>query len=352
MTFETINTPAVLIDLDIAQTNIEQCQSHLGGLGIANRPHIKTHKIPRLARAQTDAGARGITCQKIGEAEVMADAGMDDIFITYNILGPAKLARLQALSERVDLSVTADNLAVVEGLDETFEVSDLPLKVLIECDTGGRRCGVGLAQDAVKLAKRIAEAPGLEFDGLMTYPPYGGSEAATEWLRETATALDKAGHPANRISSGGTPDLWADHDGTIVTEWRAGTYIYNDRSLIARGTCTQDQCAMTVLATVVSVPASDRVVVDAGSKILTTDLFGIEHHGVVLGRPELEVTRVYEEHGIIHMPAAAAPCHVGQTLRIIPNHACVVSNMVDEVHLIRGEAYEGAEPVAARGKLG
>ncbi|MCB2100989.1 MAG: D-TA family PLP-dependent enzyme [Rhodobacterales bacterium] len=350
--FPDIDTPAVLIDLDVAERNIRHFQDYCTEHGLALRPHIKTHKLPRLAHLQMAAGAVGVNCQKLGEAEVMADAGLEDILITYNILGPMKLARLKALADRVPrLAVTADNPVVVDGLAETFAGAERPLTVRVECDTGARRCGVATADEALALARRIDAAPGLAFGGLLTYPAPGGVHAVRAFFQDARKRFDAAGLDIPVLSSGGSPDMWRAHEAGEVTEYRAGTYVYNDRSLIAAGACHPADCALTVLSTVVSTPGRSRVIVDAGSKVLTTDLFGQTGYGMVAGRPEFEVTAVSEEHGHLMAGAGTARPRVGERLRIIPNHACVVSNMVDHVVLVRGDKVVATEPVAARGRV-
>ena len=172
---DQVATPMPVIDEDRLAANVSRAQRYLESHGKAFRPHIKTHKIAAVARQQVEAGAVGINCQKISEAEVFADAGFEDILITYNILGAPKLARLRALHERVArLSVVADSVAVVDGLAASFEAGR-PLAVLVECDTGGRRCGVQTPEDAATLAERIAAAHGLRFMGILTYPATGGA---------------------------------------------------------------------------------------------------------------------------------------------------------------------------------
>jgi D-serine deaminase-like pyridoxal phosphate-dependent protein len=349
--FQSIETPSVLVDLDIAERNIGRFQAHCDRNGIALRPHIKTHKLPQLARAQVEAGAVGITCQKIGEAEVMADAGLGDILITYNIVGEAKRARLAALARKTRLSVVADNPAVVDGLSATFARAGSSLDVLVECDTGAGRCGVQTPADALALARRIDSAPGLVLAGLMTYPPMGDQTAVERWLGEAKAALVSAGLACPRVSSGGTPNMWRCQDVPSATEHRAGTYVYNDRSLVAAGVCTEADCALTVLATVVSRPTGTRAIIDAGSKVLTSDLLGLEGFGLVAGRPGAAVAALSEEHGIIDLTASPWRPAVGERLRIIPNHACVVSNMVDAVWTLRDGALADQWPVAARGRV-
>lgn len=347
-----IETPAMVISEGIALKNIQKFQAHCDAVGLAFRPHIKTHKSVRLARAQLAAGAVGINCQKIGEAEVMADAGIDDILITYNIIGSAKLARLRSLADRVArLAVTADSLVVVEGLSLAFADAPAPLSVFVECDTGGGRCGVQTPDAAVRLANEIAVRPGLAFAGLMTYPAKGGQGDVAQFMSETVSALEAAGLDCPVVTSGGTPDMWQAVPLGVVTEYRAGTYIYNDRSLVAYGTCTYDDCAAFVLATVVSTPAPGRAIIDAGSKALTSDLLGLEGHGHVLEHPNARIVGLSEEHGIVEYGRDDA-FKVGDRVRIIPNHVCVVSNMFDAAWLDRADG-SGLEPlpIDARGRV-
>lgn len=348
--FANIDTPAVVIDVALAERNIRRFQDYADSHGLKLRPHIKTHKLPIFAKAQIAAGAVGITCQKVGEAEVMADAGVTDILITYNILGAAKVLRLAALARRCKLAVVADNADVVEGLGAVFAHEPAPLEVLVECDTGAGRCGVQNAAEVVALAQRIAAAPGLSFGGLMTYPPMRDEAKVDAWLREAQAALAAAGLPCIRISSGGTPNMWRAHEITCATEHRAGTYIYNDRSLINAGVAQPEDCALTVLATVVSRPTPSRAIIDAGTKTLTSDLLGLSGYGQIVEAPDARITGLSEEHGTLDLSASDWQPQVGDRLRIIPNHACVVSNMVDSVWLLTDGGVT-QERVAARGKI-
>lgn len=350
MMFPSLPSPSVLIDLDVAEANIDRFQNHADKAGFRVRPHIKTHKLPLLAQRQIAAGAVGITCQKITEAEAMlSEGGIDDVLISYNILGDEKLSRLRQLAGRVRLSVVADSAAVVDGLARTFAGARTPLDVLVECDTGAGRCGVASPDAAAELAGQIAQAPGLRFAGLMTYPPVGQEPAVADWLGKAVDACAAAGHVVPLISTGGSPGMWQAAALDVPTEYRIGTYVYNDRSLVARGVCDWTDCALTVLATVISVPAPDRAVIDAGSKVLTSDLLGLDGHGHVLGRPDIRISGLSEEHGILHAPDIALS--VGDTVRIVPNHACVVANMLDHVQLVRGDTVQGAAPVVARGQV-
>ncbi|AHD11852.1 D-TA family PLP-dependent enzyme [Phaeobacter gallaeciensis] len=349
--FTTLDTPSVLVDLDVAEANIRKFQAYCNAHGLALRPHIKTHKLPSLASYQIEQGAIGVTCQKVSEAEAMtADGSIGDVLITYNILGAAKTRRLRALADRVRLSVVADNSETVEGLSEAFADALENLPVLVECNTGADRCGVSTPQDVLTLAREIAASPGLEFAGLMTYPPSGKANAVAEWLQRAVDLLESHGIAVGMISSGGSPDMWQAHEMPLATEYRIGTYVYNDRSLVGRGTCGWEDCALSVLATVVSVPADDRAVIDAGSKVLTSDLLGLEGYGHVMGRDDLLIDQLSEEHGRIVCDGPIG-LSVGDRLRIVPNHACVVSNMLDHIELVRGETPQGQAAVEARGQV-
>ncbi|WP_186398334.1 D-TA family PLP-dependent enzyme [Stappia sp. P2PMeth1] len=348
-------TPALVLDEAVALANIARFQAHCDRLGLKSRPHIKTHKLPRFAKAQIAAGARGITCQKIGEAEVMADAGIDDILITFNILGEAKLQRLKALAGRIArLAVVADSGTTVDGLASAFADSAATLHVMVECDTGAGRCGVQTPEEAVDLAARIKAAPGLVFAGLMTYPAPGKAGNVERFMGEALGLLAAHGLECPEISSGGSPDMW--HAGeakggsrNLVTEYRAGTYIYNDRSLVERGACTLDDCALTVHATVVSRPTPTRAVLDAGSKALSSDLLGLTGHGTIIGHPEAQIAALSEEHAVVEIPAGSLA--VGDRVRIVPNHCCVVTNLFDRAWLLAADGGVEEIDIAARGRM-
>ncbi|MBB5752231.1 D-TA family PLP-dependent enzyme [Prosthecomicrobium pneumaticum] len=350
-TIDDIETPAVLIDVDRVEANLARAQAYADEHRLALRPHIKTHKLPAFAKRQVELGAVGITCQKLGESEVMADGGLSDIYMPYNILGKAKLARLAALADRITIKVTADSLPVVEGLSGAFAGRAAPIAVLVECDTGAGRCGVQSPEAALALAQAIDRAPGLVFGGLMTYPPVGGMAAVDAYLGEALRLHEAAGLEVKVVSAGNTPDLYRSHLVTHATEIRPGTYIYNDRSLINRGAATHADCALTVLTTVVSRPTADRAVLDAGSKALTSDLLGCVGYGEILEAPGAVIAGLSEEHGHVDLSAATARPSVGDRVRVLPNHACPVSNLFDIVHLVSGERVVDVLPVAARGKV-
>jgi D-serine deaminase-like pyridoxal phosphate-dependent protein len=343
-----LETPCVLIDLDRVEANLSRAQAHADANGYALRPHIKTHKLPRFAKRAVELGARGITVQKLGEAEVMAAAGLDDIFLPYNIIGEAKLSRLRALNEKITIAVTADSPDTVAGYARMF-TADKPLTVLVECDTGTNRCGVQTPAQALALARQIGMAPGLRFGGLMTYPPAKKPDQAEAWLREAMDLLTQAGIAVPKVTSGNTPDMWRSAQ-SVVTERRPGTYIYYDRMQVAAGVATFEDCALTVLATVVSRPTATRVVLDAGSKALSSDIGALEGYGQLMGT-DITLKYLNEEHGVIEMATPSDTPRIGDRVRIVPNHVCVVSNLFDVVNLIEGETVVDTVPVAARGRV-
>jgi D-serine deaminase-like pyridoxal phosphate-dependent protein len=344
-------TPAVVIDMERVARNITRVQALCDAAGLANRPHIKTHKSPLLAQMQVEAGAKGITCQKLGEAEVMAEAGLDDILISYNLIGAEKMARLGRLARRATVTVAADNAVVIDGLAEAAALAERPLSVVVECDTGRKRAGVETPDEAITLARRIAATPGLSFAGLMLYPTEDGWPQAQRFYDAATAGLRDAGLAATIVSTGGSPNL--KHLGELngATEHRPGTYIFNDRMQVAAGVAGWDDCALNVYATVVSRAAPGRGIVDAGSKTLTADTGGLDGFGLILDYPQARIKGFAEEHGFLYLSRSATGPQVCEVVRIVPNHVCVVVNMVDELVMVRGGEIVGILPVAARGRL-
>lgn len=344
-------TPCAVIDMDRVERNIARIQKACDEAGIANRPHIKTHKNPMLAQLQIKAGAKGITCQKLGEAEIMADSGIDDILISYNLLGDEKMARLGALQGKANVTVAADNSVVIGDLPKAAAASGRPLPVVVECDTGRKRAGVETPAEAIALAREIAGSKGLSFAGFMLYPTETGWADAQKFYDEAQAGVRAHGLDATIVSTGGTPNLVNLGKLKGGTEHRFGTYIYNDRMQVAAGVATWDDCALHIYSTVVSRAGPERGILDAGSKTLTSDTGGLEGHGLILEHPEAKIARFAEEHGFLDLSRSNTRPNVGDVVRIVPNHVCVVVNMMDEVVMVRGEEIVGALPVAARGKL-
>jgi len=347
-TIDELETPVVVVDLDRVEANIARLQSYLDEHGVANWPHIKTHKIPAIAHMQLEAGAAGICCQKLGEAEVMVDAGIRDILLPYNILGEAKINRLMNLARRSRISVTADSAVTIHGLSAGASAAGITLPVLVEFDSGAGRCGVPTPADAAELARLINRLPGLRFDGLMSYP---NLERTDSFVRETRELLHRDGISVNRVSGGGSPCMWQVHLHPEITEHRAGTYVYGDRFMLRSGAMQLSDCAMHILATVVSRPTPDRGILDSGSKTLSSDLLGLEDHGLILEYPDAVIFGLSEEHGNVDFSACSGKPAVGDRVTIVPNHCCVVSNLFDEIVGVRNGRVEVVWPVAARGMV-
>ncbi|MDC1183519.1 D-TA family PLP-dependent enzyme [Planktomarina temperata] len=344
-------TPCLVIDLDVVERNIQRAQKLCDEAGVANRPHIKTHKSPLLAKMQIEAGARGITCQKLGEAEVMAGAGITDIIIATNLLGAARSGRLAALQRRIALKVCADNPVVLEAYSNAARESGRPLDVMIECDTGQKRAGVETPGEALALAQIINNDPMLNFAGLLFYP------ALDTWL-ETQIFLDKMtkgfevlGMRHGIISTGGTPNFANIGKLFGATEHRAGTCIFNDRMMIEAGFAQQGDCALHVFTSVVSRGGEDRGILDAGSKTLTSDTGGLDGYGLILEHPKARIHKFAEEHGFLDLSRCHTKPEVGDVLRVIPNHVCVTVNMVDQLVAVKGDTIIETIPVSARGML-
>jgi len=348
MDITDLETPVAVVDLDRLAANIHRLQVYLDEHGIANRPHIKTHKIPEIAWMQLRAGATGITCQKIGEAEAMAAAGIQDIFLPYNIIGAAKLERLVRLARRVTLSLTADSAYTVRGLSAAAQEGGVTLPVLVEFDGGLQRCGVQSPAEAAELALVIARSPGLRFGGLMTYP----SNAQTDlFVRETQALLKAEGVTVDCVSGGGTPGMWLAHTHAEVTEHRAGTYVYGDRNTLKSGAMQMEDIAFSVITTVVSRPTAGRGILDGGSKTFSSDLSGLEGHGMILEYPEARFYGMSEEHGHVDFSQCPRKPEIGERVTVIPNHCCVVSNLFNQIVGARNGKVEVVWPVAARGAL-
>jgi D-serine deaminase-like pyridoxal phosphate-dependent protein len=348
---EDLETPVPIIDFDVMLANLIRWQKHCDEVGIANWPHIKTHKLVPVAKLQMALGAAGLAVQKLGEAEVMAVAGLKDLLLTFNVVGESKIERLAQLMRNTNIAVVADSAEVISGLDEAGKRAGRKLEVLIECDTGMGRNGMQTPSAALALARAVDRSAHLSLGGLMTYPAAFKRAQAAAFLDEAKSALTASGLPCKRVSSGGTPDMWKKEGLAPVTEYRAGTYVYNDRAIVKAGAAAWDDCAETVLATVVSTPTPERALIDAGSKALTSDLLGLEGYGVVRELNDALVYNVNEEHGYLDISKSSKKPKVGEQIKIIMNHTCPVNNLFDKVMFVRGNEVLGSVPVDARGKV-
>jgi D-serine deaminase-like pyridoxal phosphate-dependent protein len=359
-----LDTPSLLFDLDALEANIADMAGVAREAGVRLRPHTKTHKSPAIARMQLDAGAAGITVAKLGEAEVMADAGIDDILVAYPLVGAAKLARLRALLERAEVRTTTDSVEVAEGLGHVGREAGRDVGVLVEVDTGLHRVGRAPGAPTVDLVRQLARIPGIEVLGLLTHAGHAYRSATPEELRgaaeregldlvETAAACAAAGIELRELSVGSTPTARIVAGVPGVTEIRPGTYVFNDVQQLRLGVATESACAARVLATVVSHPTEERFVLDAGTKAFTSDGGDgppFPGRGVIAGRPELRLDFMNEEHCVGHR-TGEDDVRIGERLEVIPLHVCSTVNMFDEAFGVRGGVVEGTFAIAGRGRM-
>lgn len=359
---DELDTPAVLVDLDRLDANIARMAAIARDAGVALRPHAKSHKLPQVGARQLDAGAVGLTVAKLGEAEVFVDHGVTDLLLAYPLWGAAKWQRLCELAARARITVAADSHEAIDGLSGVAAASGHEIPVLVEIECGFGRCGVPDADAALALARRIVDAHGVSFAGIMSFAGQSydaGTELAVEGvarhdadvLGTAARVIRAAGIDVGVVSAGGTPTARRVAEIGGVTEIRPGAYALSDRDQVALGWGTLDDCALTVLTTVVSRPTATRAVVDAGTKTLSSDgSFQDEGWGLVVGRPELRIARLTEEHGILDVPEGT-DLPIGTRLRVVPNHCCGTINMHDEVVALRDGDVAETWSVAARAKV-
>ena len=357
-----LETPAPLVDLDRLAQNLDRMAAYSALHGLALRPHVKTHKSPRIAAEQMRLGAVGLTCATPREAEVMSDVARD-VLVNYPIIGAPKLARLASLGPSVHLTIAVDSETAIDQLAEAAREGGREVDVYVELDLGMHRVGVPNVDRAIALARRVREHARLRYAGITFYPGHirGHVSEQDGDLAQLATdvasaidALSTAGLRPRVVSGGSTPAAWRMHEIHGVTEVRPGTYVYNDRGTAALGACSWDDCAFTVLATVVSTAVSGQAVVDAGSKALGREpMRGVagEGFGALLDRPDVTVQRMSEEHGILDLKDSDWRPEVGEQVRIVPNHVCVVVHLNDVMYGIRGPFVEASWPVVARGRL-
>jgi D-serine deaminase-like pyridoxal phosphate-dependent protein len=339
-----IETPAVVVDLDRLERNLARWQAECDRIGMRNRPHVKTHKCVEIAKRQIAHGAVGITCQTPFEAETMVEAGIDDVLVPVNILGASKLARLARLHERARVTVSVDDARLLAGLAEAAGTTR-PLPVLVDCDTGLGRTGVASPGAAAELAAAVARTAGLRFEGFITYPAPPGAAA---FFEEAVALAAASGLETTVVSAGGTPGMWACAELVPpVTEYRVGTYAFHDRATVAAGSATVDEVAMTVLATVTSRPAPGRAILDAGSKALASDPAPDAGFGSIIEAPGAVVTRLNEEHAYVTLSDNDdGRTALGEQVHVIPNHACVVSNLFERFVVVSGGAVVDEWPIA------
>ena len=363
----SLQTPCLIIDVDQARRNVEAMQKAADEAGCRLRPHVKTHKMPYFARMQMEAGAAGITCAKVSEAEVMASGGLDDIFIAYPMIGTFRIQRAIALSRKIKrLVLSVDSLAGAEALSDAARQAGLKLEVRLEIDTGLKRTGIG-REDAPALAEKIAKLPGLELTGIFTYKGlmYEGNptldrrlagEEEAVLIEETARKIEKLGIEIKETSGGSSPTGLETARTGRINEIRPGTYIFNDLLLFKENIAQMDDIAIRFAATVVSCPREDYAVIDGGAKCFPTDQplnappFFFPGFAYIEGMEHLRLNRMNEEHGIVSSAAGKTGLSVGQVLTLIPIHVCTAVNMHNSIYLLeKGNIRQ--EIIEARGML-
>lgn len=363
----TLETPCLIIDYDIMKRNIEKMAQVSKSSGCILRPHTKTHKIPQIAKIQIEAGANGITVAKVSEAEVMADNGIKDIFIAYPVIGEMKIKRVLELNRKIRLIVGVDSLEGAEALSSAALAAGQAIEVRLEVDTGLRRTGV-IYDKAIDFAQVINSYKGISLTGIFTFKglvfegkgTLDREKAGLEEGRlmvELADRLRRKGMDIKDVSAGSTPTAIYAAQVPGVTEIRPGTYVFNDTMLVNMGVCSMDECAASILTTVVSRNSEDYAVVDGGNKAFSTDAaLGVFPHylkgyGRTMQDDKLVLERLSEEHGIITIVEGAGPLKVGDTVSIIPNHICTTVNLHDRAYFVRNGRVIKEVSIAGRGRV-
>jgi D-serine deaminase-like pyridoxal phosphate-dependent protein len=356
---DSIETPVALVDEDRLEANLQKAAAYVREHGLRWRPHTKTHKVPELAARQLQAGAAGVTVATPREAEVMGTVA-EDVLLAYSPVGASKLARLMALPRRVRLSVAVDSREALAGLREAVRSSGRTVGVLVELDLGMRRVGLQRPEEAVALAREVADTEGLGYQGVMFYPGHirmplaEQGPALAEVSRRLGTfleVLEAAGLKPGLVSGGSTPTLWRSHEVVGMNEIRPGITPFFDRASLWMGVCGPEEVAYSVLATVVSTSVPGQAVIDAGSKALAKEE-GVDPrggYGALLDRPDVLVRGLSEEHGLLDLSATSWRPRVGERVRVVPNHVCASVNLHERLHVLRGGAVHATWAVAARG---
>ena len=372
MHLSSLPTPQVLIDRRRLLQNIDRVQHMASAAGMRLRPHAKTHKSPVVARWQIERGAVGVCCAKLGEAEVFVDAGIDDVRLPYPV-NPSNASRVIALMDRASISIIVDHLEVARGWSEAMARAGRTLDVLVKVDVGFHRCGIDPNSDALGFVQAVASMPGLRLRGLLSHAGHAYHAASDEELcaiaRQEADTLTRlrdaasgSGIPLDEISVGATPSLRFSVRQAGLTELRPGNYVYFDRTQVSLGAASLDDCALTIMATVVT-KHPGRIILDCGSKTLTNDqargITNAAGYGAVLADDgasprrvdeTLVIERLSEEHATVRV-AGSTRLEPGDRVRVVPNHSCTVSNLVDVVRLVEGDRVVDSLPVAARGRI-
>ena len=363
MHISEVETPAIVVDLDIMERNLARVAEYARERGLRLRPHTKTHKSIRLARRQLELGAAGLTVAKTSEAEVMLEAGPADLLVAFPIVGRAKLERLMAVARRARVTVALDSVEAARPLSEAAQAAEVEIGVLAETDVGLGRVGVPPGEPLVALAECLRKLPGLVFEGVTFYPGHirnldeAGRRALgqlSEVVGSILAGFRRAGIEVRIVSGGSTPTLFHSHEIQGLNEIRPGTYVFNDLNTVRVGACRMEDCSAAILATVVSTAVPGQIIIDGGSKTFSSDRpvnSSEASFGHVVEVPPARFHKMNEEHGFIDATQAGREFRVGERVRIIPNHICVALNLHERVYGMRGEHVEAVWKVDARGKV-
>jgi len=355
---EDLDTPALLVDLDIMERNLRRVADYAKTYGLRLRPHTKTHKSISVARQQLALGAAGLTVAKTGEAEVMLGAEPRDLLIAYPVLGGPKMRRLASMAAVTRVTVAADSLEGATQISDAAAAAGVRIGILTEVDVGLARVGVAPCQ-ALTFSQKIAVLPNLEWRGITFYPGHIKDQdeeklaALSHTVAQLRDEFARAGLEPEIVSGGSTPLLYHSHQIPGLNEIRPGTYVFNDLNTIASGACALEDCAASVLVTVVSHVEGDRMIVDGGSKTFSSDKLssGGPGHGRLVEAPGASFHKMNEEHGFVDLSRAERSFPIGEKVHIIPNHICVVVNLHEYVYGVRNGVVEEVWNVEARGKL-
>ncbi len=362
MHISELDTPAILIDLDIMERNLQRTAEYARTHGLRLRPHTKTHKIPALGRQQLELGAAGLSVAKTTEAEVMLCSGVRDLLVAYPVVGRQKLERLCQVARKADVTIAVDSLAVARPIAEAAQAAGVEIGLLAEMDAGLHRVGVLPGNDLLTLVQGLVRLPAVRWKGVAFYPGHIKDTSETglaeldvlrRLVAEAIGHLRKNGFAPEIVSGGSTPLLWESHTVPEVNEIRPGTYIFNDRNTVLSGACTREDCAATIMTTVVSV-APGRVIIDGGSKTFSSDRLSNSTEvtfGEIEGHPGSSFHKMNEEHGFVKLPNGPGEFNIGDRVRVIPNHICVAMNLHEQVYGIRGGRVVETWRVEGRGKL-
>ncbi len=358
-----IDTPRLVVDLDIMERNLRRVADYASQHGLRLRPHTKTHKSVRIGKMQLAAGAAGLTVAKVSEAEVMLGAAPADMLLAYPIIGRQKLDRLMEVSRRTRVTIALDSVEAARQLSEAASAAHVECGVLAEMDAGLGRVGVAPGPPLLELAQCITKLPGLTLEGITFYPGHIKDLDATgmaalaqlsDLLASVISDFRTAGIATPIVSGGSTPTLFHSHQVAGLTEIRPGTYVFNDINTVRSGGCAMEDCAASVVATVVSTARPGHMIIDGGSKTFSSDRLANSSNvtfGHIVEAPGARFHKMNEEHGYVDLSGAEREFRVGDRVHVIPNHICVAVNLHEQIYGIRGDQVETVWPVDGRGKL-